>query len=148
MRIKFRRTARHRLTKITIITTAFVITVDCRDIEPIKQELLVYVADNVAAMPAIKLHEFVLSPIDDNEHISPTEVVTAIREFLESIREEKNFAVITHGDMIVVRSINGKAIQRKEQTSGNIEGMFACTHCGFVTQYEVEYHNHVRIHYL
>jgi uncharacterized C2H2 Zn-finger protein len=26
--------------------------------------------------------------------------------------------------------------------------MFSCTHCGFVTQYEVEYNNHVKIHYL
>ena len=71
------------------------ITVDCRDIESIKQELLIYVADNVGAMPALKLHEFVLSPIDESESIPHTEVITAIKEFLDSIGEIRNFAVIS-----------------------------------------------------
>ena len=124
------------------------ITVDCRDIESIKQELLVYVADNVGAMPALKLHEFVLSPIDESELISHTEVVTTIKEFLDSIGEIRNFAVITQGDVIAVKSINGKVIERDEKSiPQNIEGMFTCTHCGFVTQYEIEYLNHIKIHY-
>ena len=70
------------------------ITVDCREVESIKHELLVYVSDNVGAIPAIKLHEFMLSPIDDDEVIDQTEVITAIKEFLDSIGEGRNFAVI------------------------------------------------------
>ncbi len=124
------------------------ITVDCRDIEPIKQELLVYVADNVGAMPALKLHEFVLSPIDESEPIARTEVVSAIKEFLDSIDEIRNFAVITQGDVILVKSINGKVIEREARSVPKSEGMFSCTHCGYITMYEVEYQNHVRIHYL
>jgi len=34
------------------------ITVDCRDVESIKHELLVYVSDQVAAIPALKINEF------------------------------------------------------------------------------------------
>ncbi len=125
------------------------ITVDCRDIESIKQELLVYVADNVGAIPALKLHEVVLSPIEESEPISHAEVVTAIREFLDSIGEARNFAVFTQGDFIVVKSISGKVIERDEKPMPkNIEGMFVCTHCGYITQYEVEYQTHVKIHYL
>ena len=123
------------------------ITVDCRDIESIKQELLVYVADNVAAMPALKIHELVLSPIDESEPIAHTEVVTSIREFLDSIGEIRNFAVITQGDIIVVKSITGKTIERDPKSMPRNEGMYTCTHCGFVTRYEVEYNNHVKIHY-
>ena len=125
------------------------ITVDCRDIEPIKQELLVYVADNVAAIPALKLHEFVLSPIEESEPIAHAEVVAAIKEFLDSIDEIRNFAVITQGDVILVKSISGRVIEREgASVPKNVEGMFTCTHCGHITRYEVEYQNHVRIHYL
>lgn len=123
------------------------ITVDCRDVESIMKELLVYVADNVGALPALKLHEFVLSPVDESEPISHADVVTAIKEFLESIGEIKNFAVITQGDVVVIKSIAGKQIER-EPATGNVAGMFTCTHCGFITQYEIEYQNHIKIHYI
>ena len=121
------------------------ITVDCRDVESIKNELLVYVSDQVAAIPAIKLHEFMLSPIDDGEVVSQTEVITSIKEFLDSIGEARNFAVISKEDVILIKSISGKTIERDAPTPSQI---YSCTHCGFVTQYEVEYNNHVKIHYL
>jgi alpha-D-ribose 1-methylphosphonate 5-triphosphate synthase subunit PhnL len=60
-----------------------VITVDCRDVEAIKSELLVYVSDQMAAIPAIKNHEFVLSPINEGEIIDATKVITVIKEFLD-----------------------------------------------------------------
>ena len=123
------------------------ITVDCHDIESIKHELLVYVADNVGALPALKLHEFVLAPIEESEPLSHVDVVTAIKEYLDSIEQTRNFAVITQGDVIVVKSLTGKQIQR-EDNSPLVEGMFTCTHCGFITKYEIEYQNHIKIHYL
>jgi len=71
------------------------ITIDCRDVESIKNELLVYVlSDQVAAIPALKLHEFMLSPIEDDDVIDKTEVISVIKEFLNSIGEGRNFAVI------------------------------------------------------
>lgn len=121
------------------------ITVDCRDVESIKNELLVYVADQVAAIPAIKLHEFMLSPIEHGEVIDLKEVITSIKEFLDSIGEARNFAVISKDNVILIKSISGKTIERETRPPTQ---MFSCTHCGFVTQYEVEYNNHVKIHYL
>ena len=122
------------------------ITVDCRDVESIQHELLVYVSDNVAAIPAIKLHEFVLSPIED-EDIDQSEVITAIKEFLDSIGEGRNFAVISNANIVSIKSISGKEIEREPQVPQSSD-MFSCPHCGFVTQYEVEFNNHKKIHYL
>lgn len=132
------------MTKITSAATVRVITVDCRDVESIKHELLVYVSDNVAAIPALKLHEFVLSPIGDEEIDGP-EVVSAIREFLDSIGEGRNFAVISNADVVTIKSVFGKTIQRDPPAQADL---FSCPHCGFVTQYEVEFNSHKRIHYL
>lgn len=121
------------------------ITVDCHDVEAIKNELLVYVSDQIAAIPAIKNHEFVLSPINDGENIDSTEVITVIKEFLDSIGEAKNFAVISRQDVVLIKSISGKVIERDSTPQRQ---MFSCPHCGFVTQFEVEYNNHLKIHYL
>lgn len=121
------------------------ITVDCRDVEPIKSKLVVYVSDQVEAIPAIKLHEFMLSPIEDGDKIDKTEVITAIKEFLDSIGEAGNFAVISKEDIILIKSISGKTLERESTQPSH---MFSCPHCGFVTQYEVEHNNHMKIHYL
>ncbi len=121
------------------------ITVDCRDVESIKHELLVYVSDQVAAIPALKIHEFMLSPIEDHLRIEISQVVSAIKEFLESIGEGTNFAVISRDELVMIKSFTGKTIERKPTASSS---MFSCPHCGFVTQYEVEFNTHKRIHYL
>jgi len=122
-----------------------VLTIDCRDVESIKKELLVYVSDQIGAIPTIKIHEFMLSPINDEETIDKTQVITAIKEFLDSIGEGTNFAVISKEEIVLIKSIYGKKIERKPQPQ---MALFSCSHCGFVTQYEVEYNNHIKIHYL
>ena len=122
------------------------LTIDCRDVESIKHELVIYVSDQVAAMPTLKLHEFTLSPIEDDKIIDKQEVITSIKEFLDSIGETRNFAVISSSDVILIKSISGKTIER--ETLRPVAKMFSCAHCGFVTQYEVEYNNHQKIHYL
>ncbi len=121
------------------------ITVDCREVESIKHELLVYVSDNVGAIPAIKLHEFMLSPIED-EAIDLGEVVTSIKEFLNSIGEGRNFAVLSRSESVMIKSITGKTISRDRPKP--VAELFSCPHCGFVTQYEIEFNNHKKIHYL
>ena len=121
------------------------ITVDCRDVESIKNELLVYVADQIGAIPSLKIHEFMLSPIEEGDVIDNSEVITAIKEFLDSIGEARNFAVISKEEVILIKSIYGKTIERKPRQTAS---MFSCPHCGYVTQYEVDYNNHVKIHYL
>ncbi len=121
------------------------LTIDCREIESIKKELLVYVSDQIGAIPTIKIHEFMLSPINDEETIDKTQVITAIKEFLDSIGEGTNFAVISKEEIVLIKSIYGKKIEREPQPQ---RALFSCSHCGFVTQYEVEYNNHIKIHYL
>jgi len=121
------------------------ITIDCRDVESIKGELLVYVSDQVAAIPTLKNHEFVLSAIDDDEVIDKAVVITSIKEFLESIGEARNFAVISSNDLVSIRSVSGKKIIRDNVPQGQ---MFSCTHCGFVTRFEVEHNSHMKLHYL
>ena len=121
------------------------ITVDCKDVESILHELAIYVSDQVEAMPAMKFHKFVLAPIIDDEPVDQALVITAIREFLESIGEKHNFGVISNGNNVIIKSINGKKIEREAKPAGE---MFSCAHCGHVTRYEVEHFNHVKIHYL
>ena len=120
------------------------ITVDCHEVESIQNELLIYVADNVAAIPNIKYHEFVLSPIEEDDEIDTNEVVVAIKEFLESLGEQRNFAVISRGDVISIESIFGKTIERDSQPTS---GLFSCPHCGHVTPYETVHNTHMKIHY-
>ena len=121
------------------------IIVDCKDVEPILNELAIYVADQVAAIPALKTHQFVLSPIEDDEQINQSEVITSIKEYLESIGEKQSFGVISNSNKIMIKSILGKKIEREPKPA---QQMFSCAHCGHVTRYEVEHNNHVRIHYL
>ena len=121
------------------------ITVECKDTESILHELAIYVSDQVAAVPAIKLHQFMLAPISDDETVDQTEVIMAIKEFLESIGEKQSFGVISNSNNIMIKSILGKKIEREAKPTGQ---MFSCAHCGHVTRYEVEHNNHVKIHYL
>jgi len=121
------------------------ITIDCKDVLSIKNELVVYVSDGVAAIPTLKHHQFTLSTFDDDEVLDSNLVVTSIKEFLNSIGEGSNFAVISNNDTISIKAISGKIIERDAAPQSD---MFSCTHCGFVTRYEVELNVHMRIHYL
>jgi hypothetical protein len=121
------------------------LTIDCKDVLSIKNELIVYVSDEVAAIPTLKHHQFTLSTFDDDEVVDTNLVVTSIKGFLNSIGEGTNFAVISNDDMISIKAISGKVIERDAAPQSE---MFSCTHCGFVTRYEVELNVHMRIHYL
>lgn len=121
------------------------ITVDCRDVESIQNELVVYVADQVGAVPNLKYHEFILSAIEDDDIVNQAEVVASIKEFLQSIGEQTNFAVISKGDTVSIESISGNVIDRAQQPKSEL---FSCTHCGHVTPYEVVHNTHMKIHYL
>ena len=121
------------------------LTIDCRDVLSIKNELVVYVSDQAVAIPTLKHHQFTLSTFDDDEVIDTNSVIASIKEFLESIGEGHNFAVISNNEIITIKSISGKVIERDAAPQSD---MFSCTHCGFVTRYEVELNVHMRIHYL
>ena len=122
------------------------ITVNCREVEGIKSALAVYVSDQIGAIPALKSHEFMLAPIDDQEKIDEDKVIKSIKNFLNSIGEEENYAVINMNNMISIVSINGKVFESTNNLS--TDQFFSCTHCGYVTRYETVYKNHEKIHYL
>jgi len=88
------------------------ITVDCKDVLPIQHELLVHVADHVEAIPALKHSEFVLSPIEHQDEIDNIKVTKTIRDYLDSIGEGNNFTVIANSNKVLIKSINGKKINR------------------------------------
>ena len=122
------------------------LTIDCKDVSSVQNELLVYVAYKVEAIPTLKNHQFTLSTLDDDDVLEIESVVSAIREYFDSINEGSNFAVISNDDFINITSVNGKVIKNDSKTQqGN---MFSCTHCGFITQYQVELNVHMIIHYL
>ena len=121
------------------------LTIDCKDVSSIQNELLVYVADKVEAIPTLKNHQFTLSTLDD-DILDVELVISAIKEYFDSIDESSNFAVISNNDLINITSITGKMLTPDSPKQQN--GLFSCTHCGFVTQYQVELDTHMRMHYL
>ena len=122
------------------------LTIDCKEVSSIQNELLVYVADKVEAIPTLKNRQFTLSTFDDDAILDVELVISAIKEYFDSIHEGSNFAVISNNDFINITSISGKVIERDPQKSP--DNMFSCTHCGFITKYQVELNVHMRIHYM
>lgn len=122
------------------------LVIDCKDVLSIRNELLVYVSDQVVAIPTLQNNKFTLSTLDDEDVIDIPTVVAAIREFLDSIGEGRNFTIVVNEDVITIASISGKTINRDVFASPH--EMFNCPHCGFVTRYEVELNIHMRIHYI
>src|SRR5260370_42502151 len=122
------------------------ITVNCREVEGIKSALAVYVSDQIGAIPALKSHEFMLATIDDQKKIDEGIVVKSIKDFLSSIGEEKNIAVLHKNNVISIISINGKVLESVDSLS--TDQFFSCTHCGYITGYDTVYNTHEKIHYL
>ena len=122
------------------------LTIDCKEVTSIQNELLVYVADKVEAIPTLKNRQFTLSKFDDDAILDVELVISAIKEYFDSIHEGSNFAVISNNNFINITSISGKVIERDPQKP--LDNMFSCTHCGFITQYQVELNAHMRMHYL
>ena len=122
------------------------LTIDCKDVSSVQNELLVYVADKVEAIPTLKHHQFTLSTLDDDDILDVELVISAIKEYFDSINQGSNFAVISNNDFINITSVNGKVLQNESKSQE--VNMFSCTHCGFITQYQVELNVHMRIHYL
>lgn len=119
------------------------ITIDCHEIEHLMHELAVFVSDWLGAIPSMKLHEFVLSPIDD-EVLEIDNAVKAVKEFFASIGETANYGVLASDKLISIKSLHENPRVRTKPK----ESMFACTHCGYVTQYEVLWQSHMKMHYL
>lgn len=125
------------------------ISVDCSNALPIKDQILVHVADKLEALPILKNDKFVLDPLDDAQKIDKLDVISAIAEFLESVDLKDNFQIIPKGDDIKLEPFGDDLKEKLEKIStANQDSFFECTHCGFITQYETEWKAHKVIHYL
>jgi hypothetical protein len=126
------------------------ITVDCNKAMAIRDALLEFVADKLAVMPILKSEKFILTTLEESQVIEKSQVLDAIAEFLKSNELEENFQVLPKGDEIKITTQKGKDIKEKLAKLGKNKKdlFFECTHCGFMTQYEIEWRNHKLIHYI
>jgi hypothetical protein len=121
------------------------IIVDCKDVQALKSPLAIYTSDQVEAIPALKIREFVLAPLGDKD-VDSEKVIKAIKSFLNSLDIEKHFAIIQKKNVISIVSIDNYKIEG--DLSKPTDQFFSCIHCGHVTQFESVYNNHMKIHYL
>ena len=126
------------------------ITADCKNAMAIRDALLVFVADKLGVVPILKSEKFFLMPIEESQKLEKSQVLDAIDEFLKSHEIQENFQVLPKGDSIKINTIPGKDIKDKLAKLGKNKKdlFFECTHCGFMTQYEIEWRNHKLIHYI
>ena len=126
------------------------ITIDCKNALAIKDKLLVHVADKLEVLPILKSKKILLTTIDDSQKIDKSLVISAITEFLESVNLNENFQIIPKGNDIHIEPLEGKEMKEKLTELGlrRKDLFFECTHCGFMTQYEVELRTHKLIHYI
>lgn len=121
------------------------ITVDCRGIPSLKSPLAIYTSDQIGAVPALKINEFMLAPLSDEE-IDSARVIKAIKSFLSSLSIEKHFAVIQKKDTISIVSLDDYKLE--VLPTQPTDQFFSCVHCGHLTQFETVHRNHMKIHYL
>ena len=91
------------------------ITVDCSDVMPIQHDMLIYVSDDIVAIPTVKRQEFVLSPIEPDDSIEISNVTESIKKFLDSIGESQNFGVISKHDNVFIQSIDGMKMNKPKK---------------------------------
>ena len=131
--------------KYTRLFCRSMITVDCRNIPSLKSPLAIYTSDKVGAVPALKIHEFVLAPLSEEE-VNSKKVIEAIKSFLNSLSIEKHFAVIQKNNIICIISLDDYKLE--DLPSQPSDQFFSCIHCGHITQFESVHNNHMKIHYL
>jgi len=119
------------------------ITIECDDMPDLKVELAAYLAENIAAVPAIKTSSIVLDPLTA-EVPNPNDVSMHVKAFLAKKNLSKDFVIKVAGEKIMVISIS----ERKVKVENTDSGLLVCPHCGKVTPYEEEMNVHVRAHYL
>ena len=125
------------------------IRIDCKNALALKDKLLEFVADKLEAVRILKSDQFYLTTMDDSE-IDKPEVLDAIKDFLKSVELDEFFQVIPKGDDIKIEPLEGKDMKEKLAKLGQKKKdvFFECTHCGFMTLYEVEWRTHKLIHYI
>jgi len=121
------------------------IVIKCNDVKAVMSKLAVHVAEQVEAVPMLKIHEFVLTSLEDKE-IAISKVIESIKGFLKLLNKESDFAVTAVNQTVSITSLNGKALKLADDTSS--DGFFVCQHCGRMSLFEADNKNHEKIHYI
>lgn len=121
------------------------IVVKCKDVETAMSKLAIHVAEQVEAIPMLKIHEFVLTSIG-NEEIDISKVVESIRGFLKLLNKESDFAVTAINQTVSITSLKGKALKFDGDASS--DGFFVCQHCSRISFFEADHKDHEKIHYI
>jgi len=108
-------------------------------------KLAVHVAEQVEAIPMLKIHEFVLTSLG-NEEIAISKVIESIKGFLKLLNKESDFAVTAVNQTVSITSLNGKALKLADDASS--DGFFVCQHCGRISIFEADLKDHEKIHYI
>ena len=126
------------------------ITIDCKNAMVLRDALLVFASDKLGVVPILKSEKFFLIPIEESQTLETSQAIQAIEEFLKPHEIQENFEVLLKGDSIKINTMPGKDIKDKLSKLGKNKKdlFFECTHCGFMTQYEIEWRNHKLIHYV
>ena len=97
------------------------IKVDCTEVLPIKHELMIFVADKVAAIPAGRKKGFVLSPFDEENKIDLENVISVVKQYLYSIGKLNSFSVFSEVDVVKIKSKDGRKIDRKTSSVNEVK---------------------------
>ena len=119
------------------------ITIECNNIPDLIAELAAYLAENIAAVPAIKTASIVLDPLAESV-IDANDVSVHVKTFFDKKGLSKDFIIKVAGEKIMAISLS----ERKVRVETTDSGLLVCPHCGKVTPYEEEMNVHVRAHYL
>ena len=63
------------------------LTVDCKDVLAIQNDLVVFVSDEIAAIPTLKNHQFTLSTLDD-DYIDTEKVSLLLSNFCNLLEKK------------------------------------------------------------
>jgi len=119
------------------------IIIECNDMQDLMVELAAYLAENIAAVPAIKTSSIVLDPLTESA-LDVNDISMCIKTFFAKKSLSNDFIVKVTAEKIKVITIT----ERKVRIEKTDSGLLVCPHCGMVTPYEEEMNVHVKAHYL
>lgn len=126
------------------------ITVDCSEIS-VDEKLALATAISTRlegqAIALVKGEEIVLDELTE-EIVKPVSVLGIVRDFVSRRKDAEHYSTEIDGDLIVVHPADPIAAMKRKRQNQLPPNLLQCPFCGYITQYEVAYIAHTRLHYL